>query len=632
VHSLQLKVTLGVLLALALALGSASYLHMRLLEKRRLKTIEAETAVLGSSLEGALDLAMLGRRFEELQHTLQRVVQNPEVEKVFILNNRWEVKLSSDSSILGQKFEPGAVRFTDWHTEDRLEPSPAAAAFKRDERSFWSARPIYNRPQCQQCHSPEDEVNGILVMERSLEGFIEEINQEKRELAKLSGGGFAAAALILIPTLNILVVSRLRRLSRRASRIKADDLDHPLTVNGQDEVSTLGHSLEEMRIRLRTSLREVQAGKEYLENLMDALHEGMIVVDHDFRVKQVNRAWSEISGKTAEEILGKPCSQLCSTNSKIPHDCPARACLKSGQEGWALHTITDADGKVRHLEVHCSPLRNEDGEIVEVIEVTRDISRRKQLESQLLHAERLSSVGRLAAGVAHEINNPMASVVTSAEGLQRRYKETQNGQPPPSQTEIDEYLETIRNAGRRCREVTSKLLNFARKDPAYGDLIDFNGLALDALTLVRRSVSDGCCIHMELDPDLPMIMGASGELTQLIFNLLLNAADAVGEKGEIWVITAGEERGIRLKIRDTGTGIPESALPHIFDPFFTTKPPGAGSGLGLFICRGTVDKHHGDIRLDNRAEGGAEVTVYLPLESFSNVTSNGEDTPEEGNS
>lgn len=311
-HSLQLKVTLGVLLALALALGSASYLHMRLLEKSRLKSIEAETAVLGSSLEGALELAMLGRRLEELQHTLQRVAQDPEVEKVFILNNLGEVKLSSDSSILGQKFKSGRGRWSNPQTEHPWEPSPAAAAFKQDERSFRSARPIYNRPQCQQCHSEEDKINGFLVVERSLDGFIREIDQEKRELAKLSGGGFAAAALILIPMLNILVVARLRRLSSRASRIKADDLDHPLTVKGQDEVSLLGHSLEEMRIRLRTSLQEVQAGKEYLENLMDALHEGMIVVDRDFRVKQVNHTWSELSGKTAQEILGRPCSLLCS--------------------------------------------------------------------------------------------------------------------------------------------------------------------------------------------------------------------------------------------------------------------------------------------------------------------------------
>ena len=220
----------------------------------------------------------------------------------------------------------------------------------------------------------------------------------------------------------------------------------------------------------------------------------------------------------------------------------------------------------------------------------------------------------MAAGVAHEINNPMASIAASAEGLQRRFREAAEGKPLPSSQEIDEYLDTIRKAGKRCREITSKLLDFSRRDSTRRDLVDFNRLVEDASNLVRSSISDGCRVETELDPHLPMIKGAPGELTQLIFNLILNAADAVGESGEIRVITVREVKGIRLEVRDNGPGIPESELSQVFDPFYTTKPPGVGSGLGLFICKGIVDRHRGDIGLANQDGGGTVATVYIPME------------------
>ena len=143
----------------------------------------------------------------------------------------------------------------------------------------------------------------MLVVERSLDGFVKEIKQEKLELAKLSIGSFAIAALILILLLRVLVISRLRHLSRQASRIRGEDLDYPLTVRGNDEVADLSRTLEEMRVRLRSSLRETQAGKAYLEEMMDGVHEGMLVVDRKLRIKHVNRTWCELTGKTAKEIV-----------------------------------------------------------------------------------------------------------------------------------------------------------------------------------------------------------------------------------------------------------------------------------------------------------------------------------------
>lgn len=588
-------------------------MHMQLLEQRRLRALENETAVLGSSLEGSLELAMLGQRRDELQTTLRSVAQSPEILRVFILNNKAEVRLSSDSELLGQSFKPGEGRCSYCHTAGGKEPTPAAAALGRGERSFWSARPILNQPKCQGCHSDGSRVNGMLVVERSLDGFIQEMGQEKRQLANLSLGGFAASALILIVLLNVLVNSRLRHLSAQASRIVAEDLEHPLTVSGHDEVADLGHALDDMRVRLRTSVREIQAGKKYLEELMDGVHEGVLVLDRQMRVKRVNRSWSILTGKTPEEMLGKPCWQLCSSGNDLPHDCPARLCFQTGQEGWAIHTITDSRGRTCHLEVHCSPLKGQNGEITEVVEVTRDVSKRKELESQLFHAEKLSSVGRLAAGVAHEINNPMASISACAEGLQRRFRDTATGNPPPSEQEINEYLETIRKASRRCRDITSKLLDFARKDVTSRDLVDLNRLVEDAAALVRRSVSENCRIRTELDPKLPMVKGASGELTQLVFNLVQNAADAVNEGGIIRVTTSKEDQFIRLEVDDNGPGIPESALPSVFDPFYTTKPPGVGSGLGLFICKGIVDRHDGEIELKNKDEDGGGLTAVVRL-------------------
>jgi len=588
---------------------------MRLLEQRRLAAIETETALLGNSLEGALALAMLGRRVEELQVMLERVAQDPEVLRVFIINNRGDVKVSSDSALINEHFSPGEGKCAHCHLQDTKEPSPATSAFSRGEESFWSARPIYNDEECQQCHANENQVNGMLVVERSLDEFYKEIDLEKKQLATLSIGGFAGAALILIPLLRILVIVRLKHLSRQASRIRGEDLDHPLKIKGHDEVSNLSDTLEEMRVRLKTSLQETQAGKAYLEEMMDGVHEGMLVIDRNLRITRVNRAWCELTGRSTDEVIGKHCVEICSQKDLTPNCCPAKECLKNAKEGWAIHAIPDKSGNIRHLEVHCSPIKNETGEITEVVEVTRDITKRIELESQLRHAERLTSVGRLAAGVAHEINNPMASIVACAEGLQRRFNQAKGGTPLPTEAEINNYLDTIRQAGRRCRDVTSKLLDFSRKNSEQKSLIDLNHLIEEAVSLVRNSVAEGCYIRTELDPELPALEGVPDELTQLIFNLLINAVDAVDGEGEILLSTHKHKNGIKFRIQDSGPGIPEADKDQIFDPFFTTKPPGVGSGLGLFVCKGIVNRHNGTLSVENAEKRGTVIQIYFPSAS-----------------
>jgi len=240
---------------------------------------------------------------------------------------------------------------------------------------------------------------------------------------------------------------------------------------------------------------------------------------------------------------------------------------------------------------------------------------KEAMNQQVIETGKLASIGELAAGIAHEINNPVAIMVEEAGWIQDLLEE-EDVRNSKNLEEIEQAVRQIRAQGSRCKEITHKLLSFARKTDSRKQPIQLNHLLTDIVGLYeQRSKYSNVKITTDFDPNLPMIEGSVSELQQVVMNLFNNALDAMEKNkgGELTITTRKEDRSVIVDIQDNGSGIPEANLNRIFDPFFTTKPVGKGTGLGLSICYGIVQKMGGDIRVSSKVNEGTTFSLVFPL-------------------
>lgn len=234
----------------------------------------------------------------------------------------------------------------------------------------------------------------------------------------------------------------------------------------------------------------------------------------------------------------------------------------------------------------------------------------EEAQRQIIQTEKLSSLGTLVAGVAHEINNPIGIIANRVEVLRLEHEEQ------GLDDTLKEDLEVIHRQSHRVAEITTALLAYARQSSHEQSLLDLNAVMRSALLLWQPQAEQVVRVKTVLDEPLPPIMGNFTQLQQVVINLLSNALDAIPAGGTIAVSTRslGEfSSTVVLEVTDTGTGIPAEHLSKVFDPFFTTKPPGKGTGLGLSVCLGIVQDHHGMITVDSQDGRGSTFTVFLPV-------------------
>jgi two-component system NtrC family sensor kinase len=257
-------------------------------------------------------------------------------------------------------------------------------------------------------------------------------------------------------------------------------------------------------------------------------------------------------------------------------------------------------------EISTYPIRDESGEVVQAILLEQDVTEKRRLEATLAQSEKLAAVGQLAAGVAHEINNPLTAILANAQMLQREL---------PAQDDRQELVELITEAGHSATQVVRNLLDLAREEQYEFTPTNLNETIRRALALIQHET-----MHQPLQvsfiaaDDLPLILGSQDHLTGVWINLITNAIDALEDKGgEIRILTlqAGDE--VQVHVIDTGVGIPPESLSRIFEPFYTTKTTGRGTGLGLSICDRTVKLHGGRILVNSQLGKGTEFIVVLPV-------------------
>ncbi len=368
---------------------------------------------------------------------------------------------------------------------------------------------------------------------------------------------------------------------------------------------------------------DIEQVRSILPQLVDALSDAVVVVDRSQRVVAANRRYLEAFGNRRMDLIGTLCTDVLhcpDAEAAGPgRRCSACEVLELKRSVRRVRNMTDPDGFQHRWEATYNPVLGPEGEVSHIVEVWRDITERSDLEAQLAHSERLASLGTLAAGVAHELNNPLAAILTGVERL-RRWLAREQGMPAAHKQEMDAVLQGIERETQRSTETTEKLLLLAQPYRAATAWVDLNRAVRDTLSLLNYQMAkQGIAVVQDLDPKMPPIWARESGIRGTCMNLTMNAVQAMKEGGMLTVRTRHAGSMVILEIEDTGPGIQPQHIDRIWDPFFTTKPIGQGTGLGLSITRRVVERYGGSIRVESRPGEGARFIVELPVKGSGGV-------------
>ena len=347
----------------------------------------------------------------------------------------------------------------------------------------------------------------------------------------------------------------------------------------------------------------VRRAKEQWETAFDALSEGIAVVDDEGRMRRANRALAQLLGAPVAEVVGQDLGGALLGDSPALGELLAAA--RRGQRPLPLVVRSERLRRTVRVTGARIPSAAAEHGVVVLIE---DVTDQQAMETQLIQSEKLAAVGQLVSGVAHELNNPLTSIAGLSEFL---LEQKDLG------TKDRGHLRVIHEQAERAGRIVRNLLTFARKGPAERVRVDLNDLIQRTVLLMSYDLTlRDIAIEKSLRGDLPAVLGDRHALQQVMLNLLTNAAHAVSENPPerarvVRVATSCDDR-VRVRVADSGPGIPDDVLPHLFTPFFTTKEPGRGTGLGLSISYSIVEAHGGHITVERPSEGGAVFLVDLP--------------------
>ena len=429
-----------------------------------------------------------------------------------------------------------------------------------------------------------------------------------RHLAR--GGGFRS--MLVVPLcVGERVIGTISVLRRDTHEFSAHEEELLVALADQAAIA-LDHArlYTELEAMVADRTRELDTQKRFVEVVLETLPLGVFVLDTDLSVVRVNSAGSRALACDAN-VRG-PLVRLLPADKAAAVQRLLREAFRTRRVGSIEEEMAIA-GEAKIFRLTAAPVEAASDRGTHAVLLVEDVTLAKRLEQQVLLTERLTTAGRLAAGVAHELNNPLATIAGCAESLHGRLDE---GDPPGLSEPADfrQYLRLIEEEAYRCKEITGSLLQFVRDPGSQRTATDLNGVVLKAAELLsHQSRFARSRVVTELDPELPTAAVNEGQFRQVCLGLASNALEAMEGRGTL-IIRSRHTRGeVQIELEDEGPGIPAENLGRIFDPFFTTKPPGQGTGLGLAIAQGYVNDHGGRIEVSSVVGKGSVFRVVLPL-------------------
>ena len=449
----------------------------------------------------------------------------------------------------------------------------------------------------------------------------------------LRSARFGSLLVLLIAVMLAVVAANqftrpIYALREGARNLAVGDFDRKLDIATNDELEDLAADFTRMANRLHGQqeiledqvaqrTNALQEAHAELEEILANSDDAILRLNPDERVRVWNRGAERIFGYSESEAMGRPVYELLMPPGEAGRRKAGYISNEVDKTGALLNyqtTMLCQDGSPVDVSLSQTVIQGDDSQPLGHTLIIRDVTRQKAFEKRMLKSERLAAAGRLAAGVAHEINNPIGIAVNRLDCLELGMTER------CAECFAREDLQVVRAQAERVGEVARRLLSIARAEPPTFVPLDLSGLVGGVIAFLRPSLEnrDLQC-EWDLPVDLPAVNGSPRGLESMTMNLLLNAADASSSGDTIRVATraVNDGRKVELEVADTGAGISPDLMDQIFEPFFTTKVEPRGTGLGLAVTRGIVEEHGGEIRVDSQPGEGSRFIVTLPVKAGS---------------
>jgi PAS domain S-box-containing protein len=599
---------IGITAAVVSACAAGAYLFSLHHFESLIDTARAHALSQGELMREALEHQMLENDRTLIGRMVRSFGRQPRVENVVILDRTGTARFSSVPLQPGNDLTIGSPTCQACH---QLPPEQRSASQVIDTAGGSVLRtvvPVRNREECHGCHSPEHRINGILILDTSTAEIRAAMDQDLWWMV----GGTAALTLALIFIIALVVrygvLRRLQRFETTARLIAAGDLQRRVPANGSDTISWLAQEFNAMADSMNGLLTDVRDQRERLETVINSIDDGIVVLDPQRTVLAANDAFLQRTSSGRSEILGCGCRQIAESMC-VPAECPTMACLQNGERQVRICQRTSADGTIVWEEVHASPVRGPSGAITRVVEVWRDISDRRAAEARLAESHRLASIGVLASGFSHELNTPLATVLTCVEGILREARGAPGREPDLDR--VSDTAEIAREQLLRCRAVTQHFLRMSRGQSSSGDLVDVvSAVAAAARLTTPEARAHGVTLDVDVAAAAPAhVRVDEAELQHALMNLLLNAVQSCRTGGRVQVRVDRRDQ-VLIRITDNGCGIDPEHQKRIFEPFYSLRQ--GGTGLGLFLSRNFVRRWGGDIAVTSAAGHGSTFEVRLP--------------------
>ncbi|PYV17509.1 MAG: histidine kinase, partial [Acidobacteria bacterium] len=386
--------------------------------------------------------------------------------------------------------------------------------------------------------------------------------------------------------------------TREGDLLSSEDVELLRTIAGYVTIALENARLYES---LEGKARAYQNLKDFSENIIESINVGVIAVNLEQRVESWNTPMEALYGLPRSEAVGKHLAEIFAPSlvAELPSPSEPQATLSLYK-----FRLPTPSGRERVVNLSLTPLIGKEGRVIGRLVILNDLTERVELEDQLAQAEKLSSIGLLAAGVAHEVNTPLAVITSQAQMLIKQI---------PSDDAKAKTLDRIIKQSFRASEIVNNLLKFSRTSGSEYLEVDLNRVIRDTLALVEPMLrASKITLNTQLASGLPGVHGNTGKLQQVFMNLIMNARDAMPYGGELTMATESEDSTVRVEVTDNGVGIPSEYLSKIFDPFFTTKSTSRGTGLGLAVSYGIIREHGGKIAVESAVGRGASFRLEFP--------------------
>jgi len=567
-------------------------------------------------LQTSLEAAMLRRDLDMLRSIVTQFGNQQGINGAVIIDRGGEIRFSNHPDLLGSHPRI-ACDHCDFDPANSISPF---SYFTRDSAGtevLRTVHPVLNQPPCKECHGPAElhPINGTLVVDHDAST----IEQHARGTTLLlMGAGSIVVFVNLIGGwwfIRRFVLLPIGHLEQASHELTSGNLSSRVIISGQDELSQLGTRFNRMAATLERQLQEIKDKEAFLQGLVDANPDGIRVIDKDYNVRLVNRAYCKQLDLTPEQALRETC-HLSSHGLESPCvptliSCPLKEIEITGVPVKVMHRHVTGQGNTKAVEIYAAPMQIPQGgksneEAGLIVESIRDLGQVMQVS----HEQKLSEIGRLSAGVAHEIHNPLASVRLALDSA-IRFGNLEEIDVPGK---IQECMELVDREINRCIEVTERLLKMSMFSGGETQILSLNRSVDETLSLLEwEAAEDGIAIAQELDSSEPRLIANESDIRIIVLNLVQNAFHAMPDGGKLTISTRREKGRIAISFADTGVGIPIEDLQRIFDPFFSNRADHKqGTGLGLSISLNLAERHKGRIKVDSVPGEGSQFTLDFP--------------------